>query len=85
MTSNQLAYWRNVETERSNRAMEYETARANRAKESLEQTRLDNEKAYRDATLRQSGWKIATDFISNSVKNTIGGVSAVAKLAGGVM
>lgn len=34
MTSNQIAYWKNVETERSNRANEAETHRANVAKES---------------------------------------------------
>lgn len=41
MTANQLRYWQNVETERSNRAREEESFRSNVSREGIDTRRID--------------------------------------------
>lgn len=64
MTRNQIEYWRNVETERHNKAMEEETARANAVQESLQR--------YKQALdLRLGTQNLAEQIRSNTARENL--------------
>lgn len=54
MTKNQIEYWKNVETERTNRAQELENQRHNEKMESLKAAELKQNKTLRQKELNQN-------------------------------
>lgn len=54
MTRNQLQYWQNRETERSNRAKEAETTRTNRVNEAIKQAQIVTQNRINQQTLAET-------------------------------
>ena len=77
MTANQLDYWRNKETERTNRAREAETRRANLANESLTASQISETGRHNLQTESLSAQELAERARHNKKQESIDTARAV--------